>query len=159
MLHAHWVDTYGDDGKLGDGLANATGIVQHIPDPDVLQVLELEVVGPGRELSADPVSCLWVESVDDDVAEGERLDEGQIVGQALKVEAGYQLVVHVIEEFSLALLGDAVLLLPPEGEVHVPVAVVRVEAQVLAQVRHALLWISDGSWNTTAQKIQDHGWS
>ncbi|KAJ8894009.1 hypothetical protein PR048_006617, partial [Dryococelus australis] len=74
---------------------------------------------------------------------------------------GDELVVHVVEELSLPVLVDAVLFrLPPEGEVHVPVSVVRVHAQVLTQVRHTLLGVADRACQhthtTLGQSRDDH---
>jgi hypothetical protein len=61
---------------------------------------------------------------------------------------------HIIEQFPLSVLLHAILvLLPPEGEVHMPVAVMRVYAHILSQVGHPLLRVPDRSCNRYRKKM------
>jgi len=58
---------------------------------------------------------------------------------------GDHLVVHVEEQFALTVFVHGIIFLPPEREVHVPVAVMRVHADVLSEIRYTLLRIVHGA--------------
>lgn len=78
--------------------------------------------------------------LDDGVDEVKSLSLGHVVSNALHLVAGQKLVVDPVEEFSLAVHGESVFLaFHPEGVLEVHEFVVHTNAQILTEVRDALL--------------------
>lgn len=103
------------------------------------------VVGAGGEVGAGVVGLVSVVAVGHGLLPVEVVHLGQVVGHAVQVVVGQQLLVEVVEGLSAELAGvDAVLVaVHPEGHVQVGVGVEGVEASVLGPVAQHLLGLAD----------------
>ena len=143
------------DGDLVAVLAEHEAGVDGVLDPlldglDVLDGVRLDagevLVGSADgELGAVGVEQVGVVAGLDGLFPVKVLELGQVVGDALQVVAGQDLLVVVVEGLSAHLAGgDAVLLaVHPEGHVQVSVGVVGVDADVLGEVAQELLGVGD----------------
>lgn len=74
----------------------------------------------------------------------EGLRAGQVVAEALHVVARHYLLVHVVEELAAAILGHNAAIGGLEGVDQMPMPVVKIDAQILAEIPQAMLRLQIG---------------
>jgi len=132
----------GGDVSMVNSVTDSGLVDDHVShSDDTVNIFEPNIIGPGWEFTTVPVSGVGSKALNDKFVPVEFFYHVEVVGKTFGIETGSKLVMGPEEKFSLAVQMVAVLVLPPEGVVHVPGDVMDVHSDIFSEVGNVLFCV------------------